>query len=70
MITADRSSLIAQDALFGESRHGKLSLTGLSTDTKPIGNFNGIKLDNGSSFMELDTQNVFFYDEENETWEG
>lgn len=46
----------------------KLSLSGLSTDTKPTQTFNGLKITNGSSFMEIDTQNVYFYDEENHIW--
>ena len=46
----------------------KMSLCGLSTDTKPTETFQGLKIVNGSSFMEIDTQNVFFYDEENATW--
>lgn len=46
----------------------KLSLSGLSTDTKPTQTFEGLKIINGSSFMEVDTQNVYFYDEENHTW--
>lgn len=46
----------------------KLSLCGLSTDTKPTNTFQGKKIVNGSTFLEVDTQNVFFYDEEHNTW--
>ena len=46
----------------------KLSLSGLSTDTKPTQTFQGQKIVNGSSFLEIDTQNVFFYDEQNHQW--
>ena len=46
----------------------KLSLCGLSTDTKPTNTFQGKKIVNGSTFLEVDTQNVYFYDEENGTW--
>ena len=45
---------------------------GLSTDTKPLTytdeNANEFKVDNGSVFIEIDTQEVFIYDGENKTW--
>lgn len=44
-------------------------LRGLSTDEKPI-EMNGNKVDNGSVFVEMDTQKLFFYDLENEEWKG
>jgi hypothetical protein len=46
----------------------KLSLYGLSTDTKPTGTYEGKKIANGSTFFEMDTQVVKFYDAENDTW--
>lgn len=45
-----------------------LELIGLSTDEKPIGKIDGEKIVNGSSFFEMDTCNVFMYDEENNRW--
>ena len=44
-------------------------LRGLSTDTKPteIGNK---QIANGSVFIEIDTQKIFFYDETSEEWKG
>ena len=36
----------------------KLKFDGLSTDTKPTGTFNGMKIVNGSSFFEMDTQEI------------
>lgn len=42
-------------------------LRGLSTDTKPT-EIDGKELANGSSFIEIDTQNIFFFDAENEQW--
>ena len=57
--------------------HGKMyqpndslqfDLRGLSSDTKPTGTFQGNKIGHGSSFLEIDTQNVVFYDEASETW--
>lgn len=46
----------------------KFELNGLSTDTKPTGTFAGKPIANGSTFFEMDTQNVKFYDAENNTW--
>lgn len=46
----------------------KFSLDGLSTDTKPTKEYNGHKIANGSSFFELDTQAIAFYDESTESW--
>lgn len=40
---------------------------GLSTDEKPEV-FEENTVDNGSVFVEIDTQNIAFYDLENETW--
>ena len=45
-----------------------LSFKGLSTDTKPVETFQGLEIPNGSSFLEIDTQNMVFYDAENKTW--
>ena len=44
-----------------------LELRGLSTDEKPTTIENGT-IENGSVFIEIDTQEVFIYDGENETW--
>jgi hypothetical protein len=46
----------------------KFELSGLSTDTKPTGTFAGKPIANGSYFFEMDTQNVKFYDAENDAW--
>lgn len=50
------------------TQENTLSFKGLSTDTKPTGTFQGLKIPNGSSFLEIDTQEMVFYDEENENW--
>lgn len=39
-------------------------LRGLSTDTKPTDE----QLPNGSTFVEMDTGNVYMYDKENTEW--
>jgi len=41
---------------------------GLSTDEKPIDKINGIEIANGSVFIEIDTKEVFMFDEEHKTW--
>lgn len=46
----------------------ELSFKGLSTDTKPIGEYDSLKITNGSTFFEMDTQEVFFYDGDTDTW--
>lgn len=46
----------------------ELSFKGLSTDTKPTVTFEGLEITNGSSFFEMDTQQVFFYDGDSEDW--
>lgn len=44
-----------------------VELRGLEGDTKPTTIQNGI-VENGSSFIEIDTGKLFMYDLENETW--
>ena len=45
-----------------------LELIGLSTDTKPTGYFEGYPVINGSSFLEMDTGILYWYDEASEDW--
>lgn len=40
---------------------------GLSTDEKPT-EIGVNKIDNGSTFLEIDTGNIYLYDLENEEW--
>lgn len=46
----------------------EFSFQGLSTDEKPIGKYEELKIGNGSSFLELDTKEIYFYDQENQAW--
>ncbi len=46
----------------------ELGFKGKSTDTKPVDTYNGQPIPNGSTFYEMDTKNVYMYDEENSTW--
>lgn len=45
-------------------------LRGLSTDEKPTTLGEDKSLANGSVFIEIDTQKIFFFDAENEEWKG
>lgn len=45
-----------------------LSFKGLSTDTKPTEKYNGLAIVNGSTFFEMDTQDVYFYDGGTNSW--
>lgn len=44
-----------------------VELRGLSTDTKPT-EINNKIIDNGSTFVEIDTGKIYFYDLENQEW--
>lgn len=57
MITLDKTDL-------GQT----LPFKGKSTDTKPTVSFDSLKITNGSTFFEMDTQDVYFYDESTESW--
>lgn len=46
----------------------ELSFKGLSTDTKPTVKYGDLKIINGSTFFEMDTQQVFFYDGDTNDW--
>lgn len=43
-------------------------LRGLSSELKPIGNFQDKPIKNGSTFYEIDTGDVYMYDKENARW--
>lgn len=54
--------------LYGREVGGTIELVGLSTDAKPIKKYNGTTIRNGSSFFEIDTGELYFYDAENNEW--
>ena len=58
--------MITNDIGFQDAQ--KLSLVGLSSDTKPTGTYNGKDIANGSTFLEMDTKDVKFYDADSDTW--
>ena len=45
-----------------------LFLEGLSTDTKPTDKFDGLSIQNGSEYTEVDTGKKFLFDYDNATW--
>ena len=45
-----------------------LELYGLSTDEKPIEKFGTTYIGNASTYLEMDTDKIFIYDEENHRW--
>lgn len=45
-----------------------LDIVGLSTDEKPIDKFENTPIINGSVFLEMDTGDIYLYDEENAKW--
>lgn len=65
MITIARVEKLA----FNQKDPQIVELRGLSTDTKPT-EIGGIKVGNGSIFVEIDTGNIFLYDQENEEWKA
>lgn len=60
MITAERGS--------GTNVKSEFSFKGLSTDTKPTVTWEDTQIANGSSFMEMDTKSLKFYDEATDSW--
>ena len=54
---------------FGRNRKTICELRGLSTDkSELVDEVNGIKFDNGSVFIEIDTGKVYMYNLDAETW--
>lgn len=52
----------------GDNSLSTFSFKGLSTDTKPTDKWSGIEIKNGSSFMEINTHKIFFFDADSRTW--
>lgn len=45
-----------------------MELYGTSEDVKPVGEFEGMGIPNGSSYFEMDTIKLYFYDSEKKAW--
>lgn len=41
---------------------------GLAKDTKPTVKYGDEKIENGDSFLEMDTGTLYFYNRENDSW--
>ena len=67
MITAQKQELTAENTRLNVI---SFEFRGLSGDDKPLGTYNGTKIANGSIFIEIDTQEIYFYDEANNEWKG
>ena len=46
----------------------RFDLCGLSSDSKPFPNFGKRMIANGSSFIEMDTGSLYFFDEDGQNW--
>ena len=60
MVTAEVNAVLKSKATY--------SFMGLSTDEKPVGEYGGFEINNGSSFFEMDTMKVIFYDGNLKAW--
>lgn len=45
-----------------------IEMVGLSTDVKPVEDFDGYPVINGSSFLEMDTGDLYWFDGASRTW--
>ena len=45
-----------------------MHIDGLSTETKPVGKFDGMAIPNGSIYTEIDTGDKYMFDAENKVW--
>jgi len=50
------------------SENAFVYIVGLSTDVKPTDTIDGVKIYNGSTLYEMDTQKMYVFDEENTQW--
>ena len=66
MVTVFSNKKIRMD---NKKRCVQVELRGLSTDTKPT-SIDGIDVGNGSVFIEIDTQKIYFFDLYSKEWKG
>lgn len=62
MVTVDEIPKLKQGGKY------ECSFKGLSTDEKPTVKYNGLPIANGSTFIEMNTKSLKYYDEANATW--
>lgn len=69
MITIVSSTPSPSITIDGVARSRELfRFTGLASDTKPVTEYNGVLIRNGSIFIEIDTGKSYLYDEEGGKW--
>lgn len=56
-----------KEEVLSTGAYALVELRGLADDTKPT-TFQGRNIDNGSSFLEIDTGKTYYYDLDNEEW--
>ena len=61
------SKLTRKDQTTGKEVH-EFKMKGLQADTKPTTESDGMIIGNGSTFMEIDGDKFFMFDEENGEW--
>lgn len=59
--------MMTVERIAGQTDGRSSEFRGLSTDTKPT-KANGKDVENGSSYLEMNTGKVFMYDEQNDIW--
>lgn len=60
--------MITYDVIKQIGNKAELAFKGRVADSKPTGTYDGYDLMNGSSFFEMDTQDVYFYDGDTDSW--
>jgi len=58
---------VTKDPTYASHKPG-LELVGLSTDEKPTDTVNGVPVTNGSTFIEMDTGNLYWFDQAAGEW--
>lgn len=66
MVTVD--SIENQEFDNFKLKRAAFDFSGLSADEKPKPTYESTVIRNGSTFMEMDTSTLYFYDEENQEW--
>jgi hypothetical protein len=59
--------MVTQRGISKTNNDYEFDFMGLSTDTKPL-IADCPEMKNGSSFFEMDTKTIYFYDAENDAW--
>jgi len=65
MVTVER-----QNKVIDRLNKTSFEFRGLSTDTKPTNKYKDVNIANGSLFIEMDTEDLFFYNEDTSSWVG